>query len=625
MVVPGERLRLRLDYRGDLFDRASVEAMAGRLVRLLEAAVAEPGAGDRQPRHSGARRAPHHPAGVERHRACDPVRHLAGAVRGPGCQHPRCHRGGVRGRSLSYGELDARANQLAHHLRALGVGPETVVGLCVERSPEMLIGLLGILKAGGAYLPLDPSYPHERLAFMLADAGAPVLVTQSALLDRLPAHGARIVRLDADAPAIAAQPITAPAPRSTRTTPPMSSTPQAPPEGRKGSWELMMQWQTGSRHSRRLNRSLTMMFAVSKTSIGFDRTRYWEILLVRCQRASALVVVPDAASGDPDKLTSIIERTHVTRLITVPSLAISLASESEMKHRSVELSTWTLSGEALSRRFAPAPYGQLSRLPLRSICMVRRRDVAADATWRHSVGLRRTERPDWPSDLEHAGLRVGRGLQPVPAGVAGELYIAGAGLARGYLGRAGLTGERFVADPFGACGEPDVPDRGPGALACGRGAGLSGACRRAGEAARVPDRAWRDRGGADAASGGGAGGGDCARGCARQQAAGGLCGGGRRSGSRCGGAAGACWAEPSGLHGAGGVCGAGSASADAERQARPPCAAGAGADARRCGVRRARRRRRCCAGCLPRCWGWSVSASTTTSSRSAVIRCWRRG
>ena len=114
--------------------------------------------------------------------------------------------------SLSYGELDARANQLAHYLRALGVGPEVVVGLCVERSPAMLVGLLGILKAGGAYLPLDPGYPAERLAFMLADAGAPVLVTQSALVDRLPAHGAYIVRLDADAAAIAAQPTSAPAP-----------------------------------------------------------------------------------------------------------------------------------------------------------------------------------------------------------------------------------------------------------------------------------------------------------------------------------------------------------------------------------------------------------------------------
>ena len=113
--------------------------------------------------------------------------------------------------SLTYGELDAHSSQLAHHLRALGVGPEVVVGLCVERSLEMLVGLLGILKAGGAYLPLDPDYPPERLAFMLADAGAPVLVTQSALRDRLPLHDARIVQLDADWPAIAARPASAPA------------------------------------------------------------------------------------------------------------------------------------------------------------------------------------------------------------------------------------------------------------------------------------------------------------------------------------------------------------------------------------------------------------------------------
>ena len=103
--------------------------------------------------------------------------------------------GGV---SLSYRELDERSSQLAHHLQALGVAPETIVGLCVERSPEMLIGLLGILKAGGAYLPLDPAYPPERLAFMLADAGVITLVTQSTLLDRLPTQGMQIVRLDAD-------------------------------------------------------------------------------------------------------------------------------------------------------------------------------------------------------------------------------------------------------------------------------------------------------------------------------------------------------------------------------------------------------------------------------------------
>ena len=118
-------------------------------------------------------------------------------------------------RSLSYAALEAHANQLAHHLQSLGVGPEVIVGLCVERSPEMVIGLLGILKAGGAYLPLDPEYPAERLAFMLSDAGATVLLTQSGPIERLSAVAAaaattRIVRLDADWPDVARQPTAAP-------------------------------------------------------------------------------------------------------------------------------------------------------------------------------------------------------------------------------------------------------------------------------------------------------------------------------------------------------------------------------------------------------------------------------
>src|SRR5262249_19368376 len=101
--------------------------------------------------------------------------------------------------------------QLAHHLCALGVGPEVVVGLCLERSLDTLVGLLGILKAGGVYLPLDPSYPAERLAFMLADAGARILVTHSVLRERVPRHNARIVQIDTDWPSIAAQPTDAPA------------------------------------------------------------------------------------------------------------------------------------------------------------------------------------------------------------------------------------------------------------------------------------------------------------------------------------------------------------------------------------------------------------------------------
>ena len=200
-----------LEYASDLFDRSSVEAIAGRLVRLLEGAVADPERAIGRLDILGA---------DERHTILREWNATARAV--PGATLPELFAAQVartpeadavvfEDERLSYGELDARSSQLAHHLRGLGVGPEVVVGLCIERSLAMLVGLLGILKAGGAYLPLDPDYPPERLAFMLADAGAPVLLTRAALRAHLPAHDAHVVCLDADWPAIARQPATAPA------------------------------------------------------------------------------------------------------------------------------------------------------------------------------------------------------------------------------------------------------------------------------------------------------------------------------------------------------------------------------------------------------------------------------
>ena len=210
MAVPGDRLRLRLGLSRRPVRSAAHRGSGGEARSAAGSGGGGARAGDWAARHScPAERDTLLRVWNDTAHAV-PVRHPGGAVRGAGGRSPDAIAVVFEDESLSYGELDARANQLAHHLRELGVGAEIVVGLCVERSLEMLIGLLGILKAGGAYLPLDPTYPQERLAFMLADAGAPVLVTQSALLDRLGAPAARIVRLDADAPAIARRSIIAP-------------------------------------------------------------------------------------------------------------------------------------------------------------------------------------------------------------------------------------------------------------------------------------------------------------------------------------------------------------------------------------------------------------------------------
>ena len=199
-----------IEYATDLFDRESIETLGARLVRLLEAAVAEPeraiGSLDIL---SAAERQTILRTWNDTARALDPGT-VAELFAAQAARTPDAVAAVFGDDSVTYSQLDARSNQLAHHLRGLGVGPEVIVGLCVERSLQMLVGLLGILKAGGAYLPLDPSYPQDRLAFMLEDAAAPVLVTQLGLRERSGGHGGSIVELDGDWPAIARQPTTAP-------------------------------------------------------------------------------------------------------------------------------------------------------------------------------------------------------------------------------------------------------------------------------------------------------------------------------------------------------------------------------------------------------------------------------
>jgi amino acid adenylation domain-containing protein len=424
-----------LEYATDLFDRASVAALADRFVRLLEAAVAEP------ERAIGSLDIL---SAEERHTILRAWNDTARAI--PSATLPQLFEAQVdkspdaiavvfEDQTLTYGALDARANQLAHHLRDLGVGPETVVGLCVKRSPEMIIGLIGILKAGGVYLPLDPDYPQDRLAFMLADAGAPVLVTQSALLERLGAHGARTVRLDADWPTIAQQPTRAPAgaldPRNTAYviyTSGSTGTPKGVAVTHAGIPNLAaaeIDWLAITSASR------VLQFA----PLNFDAA-IWEISAALASGA-ALILTNAERSGDG--LSRLICEEGVTHATLPPAVVADLSEE-------LPLETLIVAGESCppdmaarwsaGRRMINA-YGPTET----TVCATMSEPLIGGSN--PPIG-----RPIWNTRV----YVLDDGLEPVPAGVAGELYIAGAGLARGYLHRPGLTGERFVADPFGPAG-----------------------------------------------------------------------------------------------------------------------------------------------------------------------------
>ena len=330
----------------------------------------------------------------------------------------------------------SRSSRVAHHLRALGVGPEVVVGLCLERSPAMVVGLLGILKAGGAYLPLDPDYPAERLAFMLEDAGARVLVTQSGLLDSLPRGRAHIVRLDADAAAIAAAPATAPAlaldphhPAYVIYTSGSTGTPKAVVVSHGGIPNLA---------AVQIDRfAITSQARVLQFApLSFDAA-LWEMSAALAGGAALVLMAPGQRSGDA--LARLIRAQDVTHATLPPALLADLPAD-------LPLQTLVVAGEACAAevvaRWSPGRRMINAYGPTEATVCASMSDALAGAV-RAPIG-----RPIWNTRV----YVLDGGLMPVPAGVAGELYIAGAGLARGYLGRAGLTAERFVADPFGPCG-----------------------------------------------------------------------------------------------------------------------------------------------------------------------------
>uniref|UniRef100_UPI0029167AF9 non-ribosomal peptide synthetase n=1 Tax=Bradyrhizobium sp. SZCCHNRI1003 TaxID=3057275 RepID=UPI0029167AF9 len=335
---------------------------------------------------------------------------------------------------LCYGELDRCANQLAHHLRGLGVGPDVIVGLCVERSLDMVVGVLGILKAGGAYLPLDPRYPAERLAYMLDDAKVEVLLTQEALLQRLPASDAIVVRLDVDGQAIAAHPDTAPmsgvdADHLAYVIYTSGST--GKPKGVMISHRGIMNLADAQLAQLPLEESdRILQFA----SISFDAAVWDLVMSWRVGAALVLAAQHELMPGEP--LRELLLRQRISTVL-LPPAALAALPVAEFK----DLKTLLVGGEAcsaellrpwLAGRQVFNAYGPTEA----SVCTTMFR---CDGAGRPPIG-----RP-LPNTRSYV---LDRRLQPVPVGVAGELHIGGTGLARGYLRRPGLTAERFLPNPF---------------------------------------------------------------------------------------------------------------------------------------------------------------------------------
>ena len=429
-----EGLHGSLLYATDLFEATTIDRMLAAFVRLLEGAAAAPElpVGDLlllsaaeshqlSVEWNDTRRAD--PGDVTLHRLF-----AAQVERSPEAPALTC-----AGQTLTYRELDRRANRLARRLRGLGVGPEVVVGVLCERSPDMVVALLAILAAGGAYLPLSPEQPEERLIHLLGEVAAPVLVTEERLALRLPAYGGARLLMDVDEP---------------------REEPERPLEGGSGAGNLAYViytsgstgWPKGVAIEHRSAVALVTWAAevfpredlrgvLASTAIYFDLSVFE--LFVTLSRGGRVFLVDDVLA-----LATLDTGGELTLVNTVPS---ALAELLRLGALPVSVRTVNLAGERLKSSLVRQLYGSGSVRRVFNLY-----GPSEDTTY--STFARINPDDDVPPiGAPVAGTRVrllDRRLLPVPVGAVGEICLAGAGLARGYFGQPGLTADRFLPDPF---------------------------------------------------------------------------------------------------------------------------------------------------------------------------------
>lgn len=436
-----------IEYNTDLFDAPTIDRLFTHFQTLLEAAVAQPelrvselpllSAAERQQllvewndtEVTGFEHACVHEI-FEKQARCTPD---ACAV----------FFEGVR---LSYAELNARANQLAHHLRRHGVGPESVVGICVDRSVEMAVSVLATLKAGGAYLPLDPTYPRERLQLILEDAVVEVLLTNEGIRDVLPSHRAKVICLDSDAEAFAGESTLNPRASVARENPAYvvyTSGSTGRPKGICMPHRVLVnliEWDRASVPAA----AGTLQFASFSFDVSFlEMFSTWGT-------GGTLFIVSDELRMDIEGLAHFISEQRIEK-VTLPVVVLQQLAEGYSARPQILSSLRTVISTGEQLRITP-PVVQL----FKALRGCRLHNLYGPSETHGVTALVTSDAPDtWPAQPS-----IGRPifntqiyvldahLQPVPLGVIGELYIGGDSLARGYLDRPALTAEKFIPDPF---------------------------------------------------------------------------------------------------------------------------------------------------------------------------------
>jgi amino acid adenylation domain-containing protein len=446
LAEAGGRVAGGMEYATALFERATVERCVAYFRRVLEGMVA----GESR----SVAELPLLPE-AERRQVLEAWNATAQAYPGELCIHaliearveraPHAVAVAHDGEPLTHAELDARASQLAHHLRGLGVGPDVRVAICVERGPEMIVGVLAVLKAGGAYVPLDPSYPADRLRYVLADSAPAALLTQASLAGAFADVGVPRIELDAGSAAWAGRPRTTPEGVGVR---PDHLAYVIYTSGSTGRPKGVMVRHRGLAHyalwaAARYTGGQPLAFALY-SSIAFDLTV--TSVFVPLLTGGSIVVYADSAEGDTP-----IQRVFAEARVDVVKLTPAhLALLGGRELRAGRIQRLIVGGEELkaplARAVVEASGGRLEIYneygPTETVvgCMVHRFDALLDQGAAVPIGR--------PISNTRIYLLDASG-QPVPVGVVGELYVGGVGVARGYLDRPGLTAERFVADPFG--------------------------------------------------------------------------------------------------------------------------------------------------------------------------------